>query len=194
MSDARTITLDTPNYRVRTLRPDDACESWTRWLLDPTATRMLNAAPRALTIDEIRGYIARFDSQTRFLFGIFDKETDALVGVRSVYVDRKRRDFVDNILIGEVGARGKSARRESSDAMWRYLFEDLDLVCARCTVLAENEHMLAVVKQRGFVHEHTSYRPSATEQRQVELRHFRLDRETWRQKQKEQSAVAAAGA
>jgi len=192
MSDAPPITLDTPNYRLRTLRPDDACESWTRWLLDPDAARNLNTTPRVMSIEQIRAYIARFDSRTNFLFGIFDKETDALVGIRSVYVDRERRSFVDNILIGEVSARGKSARRESSDAMWRYLFEDLDLTCCRCAILAENEHMLAVVKQRGFVHEHTSHRPSATGTGQLELRHFRLDRDTWRQKQKEQAAARAS--
>ncbi|MBL9096065.1 MAG: GNAT family N-acetyltransferase [Alphaproteobacteria bacterium] len=174
------ITLDTPNYVLRTLSERDVSEMWTHWLADAETARLLNAKPRAFSLDELRAYVASFDSKTRFLFGIFDKQTSALVGLRSIYVDTGRREFLDNVLIGPLEARGKQARHESSSAVWRYFFETRDLVRARGTILAENKHMLAVATRRGWVHERTSHVPSATGAGLVEVHHVVLDRDTWR--------------
>jgi RimJ/RimL family protein N-acetyltransferase len=176
----RPITLETTHYQLRTLQPADATEAWARWLSDPKTALQLNAKPRHLSIPEVRAYIAKFDSNTSFLFGIFEKETQSLIGVRAVYVDPKKREFLDNILVGDPGARGKHARSESSAAVWRYFFEDRDLLVARGAIVATNAHMLEVALSRGWVHDKTSQVPAAHGAGLVELRHVRLDRDTWR--------------
>lgn len=189
----RTIRLETENYIVRTAEPADATEAWCRWLLDPAAVRQLNARPTAMTLEQLAAYIKRFDRVTGHLLGIFEKTTGRIVGIRSIYIDHKAREFLDNILIGEPDARGKTARSESTDAVLPYFFEELDLLASRCAIMASNEHMIEIVARKGWELVHTERKPSNTGGPPLELRHFRLSRETWRRKQRER-AEAQRGA
>lgn len=191
MSDHAVITLDTPNYRVRTLTPDDANESWTKWLLEPTAIQMLNARRQTMSVEALRAIIKGFDSKARYLFGIFDKASGELVGIRAVYVDLKKKEWVDNVLIGPVEARRKGAHTESTDAVGHYFFEEVGLAVVRCTVVADNKPTLAIVRRLGLIHEQTTYRASKSGAGVVELLHFRLNRETWRQNQRERALRSA---
>ena len=192
MSEGAPVFLDTPNYRVRTLTTDDASDRWTTWLLDPAAVQMLNARPQTMTVEALRGIIKDFNSKTRYFFGVFDKASGELIGIRAIYVDLKQREFVDNALIGPAEARGKGGYWESTVALFHYFFEELDLVRLRCTILADNEPMLKIVRRNGGVHEQSTYRPAKRGGHIVEVCHFRLDRETWRQGQRLAPRPAAA--
>ena len=186
------IRLETPHHIVRTVERADATERWCKWLLDPTATRQLNARPVEMTLDQLRSYIDGFNRTTTHLLGIFDKETGVIVGIRSIYIDFAHREFYDNILIGEVQARGKHARAESTDVVLPYFFEELDLESSRCSILAHNQAMIDLVARKGWVLEHTDMKEAVSGNRRVELRHYRLRRETWRQKMRERAAQAQA--
>jgi RimJ/RimL family protein N-acetyltransferase len=175
----RTIALETPHYTVRTLEPDDASESWRDWLADPDTARQLNAQPARLSLQAVRDYIASFDRTTAHLLGIFEKEGGRLIGIRAVYINQPRREFLVNVLIGERDARNKGARSETRAAMYRYFFEDLDLETARCTVLSTNAPILKVMARNGWIHERTEQRPSP-QHGTIELLHFRLPRDVWR--------------
>lgn len=137
-----------------------------------------------MTMAELGAYIARFDGVTRFLIGIFEKPADRLVGFRAIYVDHNKREFLDNILIGEPDARGKTARSESTEALLPVFFEEMNLLASRCSVMAENAHMLAIVARKGWAHEATQTRASADGGPPRQLHHFRLDREVWRAKRR----------
>ncbi|MEQ1867680.1 MAG: GNAT family protein, partial [Micropepsaceae bacterium] len=177
----RTIRLETPNYLLRTLEPSDATASWGDWLTDPAAAQNLNARPVHMTIADIRAYVDKFDRATSHLLGIFAKETNALIGIRSIHIDWQRREFLVNVLVGESEARNKGARGETRTVMYRYFFEELGLDAARCSVLSTNAPMLDVMKRNGWLHEHISRKPEANGQGDVELHHFRLTRDAWRQ-------------
>ena len=185
---SRTIRIETPHYIVRTVDASDATERWCKWLLDPATCRQLNMAPTEMSMDRLRAYIARFDRSTSHLLGIFEKESGLIVGIRSIYVDHGAKAFLDNILIGEVEARGKHARAESTDAIQPYFFEALGLESARCTILGHNSHMLEIVARKGWVHEHSDFKPIAGGGQMVEIRHYRLTRETWRRRMRERAA------
>jgi RimJ/RimL family protein N-acetyltransferase len=176
----QTLSAETPHFLIRTLDVADAHESWCEWLMDARAQTNLNATPRRLTLDEIRAYIASFDRIKSHIMGIFEKETGKLVGIRAAYVDRARRECLLNTLIGEAGARGKGAQRETRYAMHNFVLEDLDLDSARASVVGENEYMLRTLSETGWVHEHTSVKPRANGKGFVELHHFRLTRDVWR--------------
>jgi RimJ/RimL family protein N-acetyltransferase len=185
---ARLVRLETPRYIVRTLGTEDATETWGDWLADPTAARNLNALPKRLSAAEVRAYIEKFDRINSDLLGIIEKETGTLIGIRANYIDWKQREFLINVLVGETEARNKGARSETRTAMYRYYFEDLDLLAARCSVVATNTAMLNVTKRNGWVHERTSRKSAADGNGAVELLHFRLPRGVWRQKEIERTS------
>jgi RimJ/RimL family protein N-acetyltransferase len=176
----RTLFAETPNFWLRTLETDDARQNACEWQLDPATQANLNAPAKRYTLPELRTYIASFDRVNSHGFGIFHKETGQLVGMRAAYVNRPHSMAVVNTLVGEVGIRGKGAQRETRYAMYQFLFEDLDLQYTCANVVADNAYMLQNLLKTGWVHENTAFKPSATGQGIVELRLFRLSRETWR--------------
>lgn len=176
------IALETPDYVVRTLEPGDASEAFREWLADPDTARMLNAPTRHLSAEAVRDYIASFDRVKAHLLGIFEKATGRLVGIRAVYVNWPRREFLVNVLVGETADRNKRARAQSSDAMYRYFFEDLDLEQARATVVADNAVTLHVMQTRNWIADGRETKPNAGGEGTVELLRFRLPRDVWRKR------------
>jgi RimJ/RimL family protein N-acetyltransferase len=184
----RNIRLETPHYIVRTLEPADATDAWRDWLTDPVAARNLNARPERLTAEALDKYIAAFNRATTHLLGIFEKETQNLIGVRAVYIDAKTREFLVNVLIGETQARNKGARGETRTVMYRYFFEEMNLETARMSVVEGNTAILKVAAENGWIHERTSQKPNVHGQGHVTLHHYRLPREVWRRKERERTA------
>jgi RimJ/RimL family protein N-acetyltransferase len=175
------IALETPDYIIRSLEPGDASDTWRDWLADPDTARMLNTQPRQMSVETARDYIASFDRARAHLLGIFEKATGRLVGIRAIYVDRKRSEFLVNVLVGDKTARSKGARSQSRAAVYRYFFEDLDLHTARATVLAQNTVVLEGMAKRGWTADGIDRRTQAVDQATaVEVRKFRLSRDVWR--------------
>jgi len=175
----RTITLETPHYIVRTLKHGDATEAWRDWLADPETARNLNTRPERLSAEAVRAYVAGFNRATSHILGIFEKKTGRLIGIRAVYVDPKRSEFLVNVLVGETDARGKGARAESREAVYRYFFEEMNLETARATIVGTNTSVLAGMSKRGWVETRVETRQSATGDGTVNLHHFRLPRDVW---------------
>lgn len=181
MNGSRAIGLDTPDFIVRTIEPSDDLARWPEWLADTDAARNLNARAGRLSEETLRQYVASFDGETSYLFGIFEKRSGSLVGIRAVYVDPEHKEFLVNVIVGE--ARGSGARTQSRDVVYRYFFEEIGLEAARASVVSTNEPVLAGMAKRGWLHEHTSLREDANGNGHIELLHFRLSREKWRRRQ-----------
>jgi len=105
-----------------------------------------------------------------------------LVGIRANYIDWAKREFLVNVLTGEVDARGRGARAESQDALYRYFFDVLGMEAVRCTVFAHNAAILKVIDEGGWELTDTTYKPAVGGGAPIELRSFRLKRETWARK------------
>lgn len=183
----RQIRLETAHYVVRTLGPGDRTEAWQDWLTDPLTSRMLNAKPERLSKEALDQYIASFDGATKHLLGIFDKETQDLVGVRAIYIDPQARAFLVNVLIDR-DARRKGARSETRTVMYRYFFEEMDLLTAYASVVEGNEPVLKVMRENGWIEGPGEAKPSATGTGSIQLRNFRLPREVWREKERQRNA------
>lgn len=184
----RTIRLETPDYIVRSVELSDVGPGWGDWLTDPQAALNLNARPVRLAEQALRDYVESFNRTTQHLLGVFEKTSGRLVGIRAVYLDPKRGEFLVNVLIGETDARGRGARTQSREVVYRYFFEDMDLHTARANVVATNETVLAGMAKRGWIHEHTDSKARADGQGIVGLHHFRLARDTWRRLDRERLA------
>ncbi len=183
----RVITLETPDYIVRTLEPGDPTEPWRAWLTDPQTARNLNARPTEMSEEIVSRYIASFNRTTSHLLGIFEKQTGKLIGIRAIYINLGRREFLVNVLIGESEARNKGARTQTRTVMYRYFFEDMNLETARCTAVADNAQILKVLEQNGWIRERTEKKTEASGDGFIQLHHFRLPRNVWRRKEAERA-------
>ena len=184
MTEPRTIRLETPHYILRTMEPSDNMVAGGGWLNDPRTARMLNARQGRIDEEGFRSYVQGFDRVTGHLLGIFEKDGGRLIGMRALYIDQKRNDFLVNVIVGESHARNKGARAETGEAMYRYFFEELGLAAAHCTVLTGNDIILNVMDRNGWVLEQRSQKPAASGQGTVELLHYRLTRDVWRERQR----------
>ena len=189
----RIITLETPDYILRTLESGDATDVWRDWLIDPQTARNLNARPEPMDEEPVRNYIASFNRTTTHLLGIFTKQTGGLIGIRAVHVDLALREFLVNVLIGETGARNKGARTQTSGVMYRYFFEDMGLETARCAAVADNAQILKVLDQGGWIRARTEKKTAASGDGFVQLHHFRLLRTVWRRKEEERATDRVRG-
>ncbi len=175
----RKIRLEAPHFIVRTVERDDVTPRWSGWLADPLKTRMLNANPITLSVDQIRRYVDDFDHVKSHLLGVFERTSGDMIGFWEVYVEWTHREFLVNVLIGERGRAALSAREESQQVICAYFFGELGLVAMRCSVLSTNTLILRVMAEKGAEHVHTSQKVSADGGPPVELRHFRLSKEAW---------------
>lgn len=176
-ANAFAIHLETEHYVLRSLDSADATASWGDWLAEPTTARALNAAPVKLDIAMIHSYVATFDRKKSHLLGIFDKASGTLVGIRAIYIDWPHREFMVNVLVGEVDARGKGARTETRNVIYHYMFEDLGLEIARVSVLSTNAPVLRLMNENGWTLIHSTQKPSASGGPMVQAHEFQLTRD-----------------
>jgi hypothetical protein len=173
------IMIETPNYIVRTLEESDDMGNWDEWIADPNTARMLNAAPRKMTADDFKKYVARFDRIESHLLGIFRREDRQLVGMFSNYIDWKRSDFLMNLIIGDVPERKTNVRHETSWRVNRYFLEHLDLKFQRATTLATNIPAIRALEEKRWTLAGRTTKLSADGKGSVEVLLYTRSREVW---------------
>jgi RimJ/RimL family protein N-acetyltransferase len=176
---ARPVRFETARYIVRSIVPDDASESWTRWGSDPEAVRWLNMPAREVSHADLLQYIATFDNRSRFLIGVFEKASGRLIGFNSIYIDWARRAYLINTLIGEADVRHKGARSETRLPIHEYFLETMDLDHSVCMVV-EGHRSLALMASWGWEIDGRSEKPSASGGAPVGILHMRLTKDSWR--------------
>lgn len=188
MSQARTqpsiprqIRLEGEHYLLRTLTPEDASDEACTWLADPKIAEMINAPPRKPSLDDLRDYIASHDGVDGLIVGIYYKARAALVGFWAIYIDWPRKEFQFNVLIGDRRPEEPGARHETEPLLYEYLFAELGLKTMRCSVLSKNRAIDERFSRAGVVPEHVTYKPSASGEAFVEIRHYSLTEERWRE-------------
>ena len=144
------VRIDAGDYLIRTLTKDDASDRWAAWIADPEVAKMLNAPTRALTKEEIKKYINRFDQQTKLLLGIFDKRTNLHIGFFSVDIDYRRSQGRINMLIGDAKYRHRGVLSMIRSYYLKYLFETLGLKKLTATALAHNQIIINLLIKRGW--------------------------------------------
>jgi RimJ/RimL family protein N-acetyltransferase len=175
------IRVDTEHYLVRSLDVADATERAGQWLADPQKAKMINAPARALSLTEMRDYIAGHDRIAGHILGIFDKANGNHIGFWAVYVDWSLQEFLANVLVGERGSAAPGARRATQRPVMAYFFEDLGLETLRFSVLSRNENVGDKIERAGLAPEHMSFTASVEGQAALEeVQHYRVSKEVWR--------------
>lgn len=174
------ITIDTPNYVVRTLQEGDDIGNWCHWLDDANTARMLNATQKKFTADDFKIYVRGFDRINNHLLGIFRRNGGELIGMFSNYINWERSEFLMNLIIGDVPERKTHVRHETSWRVNRYFFEQLDLKFQHATTLAANIPAIRALEEKSWTLSSRSTRPAADGQGEVEILHYTRSRDVWK--------------
>ncbi|MFN9358463.1 MAG: hypothetical protein ACK6A4_16865, partial [Alphaproteobacteria bacterium] len=97
--------METPNFYIRRLSPDDASDRIGSWFAQSEVAEGLNAEQRPLSKDEVRNWLASFDQQANRVNGIFDKRNDLLVAIANSQFNWDIRRVLMNIVVGEEAYR-----------------------------------------------------------------------------------------
>jgi RimJ/RimL family protein N-acetyltransferase len=173
------IRVESEHYLVRSLEPEDATDRACDWLADPAKASMINAAPRAMSLADLRAYISSHDRVRGHILGIFDKVTGHHIGFWAIYIDWENREFLVNVLVGERGSTAPGARRATQRKLMAFFFETLDLQTVRFSVLGRNTPVSGKLENAGLASEHTDYVPSATRNAFEKVEYYSVSREVW---------------
>lgn len=144
------VSLETERFRLRSLRPSDASDRYLGWIADPAVMTPLNMPARRLTMDDLRAHISGFDNRTRYLVGMFDRETGVHFGVFLVDVLPQHRLAKLQYLIGERDYRGTGAFRETAAALITHLFRACSVEKIAAQITVGNEASIAAIEALGF--------------------------------------------
>jgi len=179
---AQKIHLQSANFVLRTMEIADADRDWGRWLADPLTAHMLNAMPKALSLEERTAYVRSFDSRACHLLGIFEKARGEMVGFWSIYVDERQKAFLLNVLVGSVERRHHGAVKETRHLLYRHFFETLGMERAQCSVAAQNKRMIDFLLANCWKRTGMGRSAAASGSSEVDIHLFELTREAWRQR------------
>jgi RimJ/RimL family protein N-acetyltransferase len=149
-SDRGRILLETPNFYMRRLSPDDASDRIGAWFSQAEVAQGLNAEQRPLSRDEVRKWLASFDQQANRVNGIFDKRNDLLVTIANSQFNWEIRRVLMNIVVGEAAYRHSGVILEASVPVRDLYFEDMKLSVVTGTALSTNRTIVAFLEGTGF--------------------------------------------
>lgn len=186
------VLIDMPagRFRLRTLKPEDAKPDWLDWLSDPAVMEGLNAPTRRMTLDDLKGYVARFDQFIRSLVGIFEPRGNALIGLVMIEVDPRHALASVHMLVGNKRFWGRGAAIAAGEAVVRHCFDRRKLEKVMFCPLADNQPAIAVCLYHGLRLEgiFRAHRAGAGGRRLDQLQ-FAMTREEYLQRKKERGEV-----
>ena len=144
------VSLETPRFRLRSLRPSDASAAYLGWIGDAEVMNPLNMPARTLTLDDLKAHISQFDDRHGYLIGMFDKETGRHFGVYLIEVMVVHRLAKMQYLIGERAFRGIGAFRETAAGLVGYMFAARGIEKMAAQVATDNAASIAGLEAIGF--------------------------------------------
>jgi RimJ/RimL family protein N-acetyltransferase len=178
----KNVYIDSRDYLIRTLAPEDASACWAAWMADPEVAYMLNVKPRSMTRREIADYITTFDQRSDLLWGVFDKQTGRHIGFFTVNADFAHSQGLVNLLIGEKEFRNHGVLSAIRRQFAGYFFETLGLKTMMATALARNEIIINTLLKGGWKIDRrlANHVAAHADGARLDLCLMSLSRETWR--------------
>jgi RimJ/RimL family protein N-acetyltransferase len=144
------ILMETPNFYIRHLSPDDANDRIGAWFSQPEVAEGLNAAQRSLSKDEVRTWLASFDQQANWVNGIFDKRNDLLVTIANSQFNWDIRRVLMNIVVGEAAYRHCGVILEACVPVRDLCFEGMNMSVVTGTALSTNRTIISFLEGTGL--------------------------------------------
>ncbi|MFT3809323.1 MAG: hypothetical protein QM698_05345 [Micropepsaceae bacterium] len=176
-----TLRFETADFIMRSLVLGDESETWGAWFAEPRIAAMLNAPARARTPAQLRDYINLHDRRDRHLFGVFTKDDNRLIGIRTADIDRRRRAFSVHMVVGSDTDWGAGSMVQTTELLNNWTYETCDLLWSEASVLARNRKMVRYLIGLGWSVIGGGMIPSAADDgKLVEAVQLRRHRDIWR--------------
>jgi len=175
------VDLQTDRFRLRTLRPDDASERWAGWAKDPDIMGGLNAPVRDMDRQYLANFAAGFDNRSRYLIGVFEKQSELHIGFFLVDVDGMHRLATIHAVIGDKAWWGKGVTNECRATLLDHFFNERGIEKACAVPLTGNVAAVSTFKKQGWRLEGTlrGHRLSFADGSRLDQYQFGLLREEW---------------
>jgi RimJ/RimL family protein N-acetyltransferase len=137
---------------LRPLGKADATDTYVGWLNDPETTRGLETGSQRETVASVAEYIERYARREDALFlGIFLKKGDRHIGnVKLDPINRRHRNAVLGILIGDPAVRGQGIAPEAVRVLLRHAFGEMGLHRIDLAVAVDNPAAIRSYQKAGF--------------------------------------------
>jgi len=144
------LRVETARFRLRSLTPADATETYVKWWNDPEIQDGLNSAPHGWGRQRARRHIAQFDNKQKFHLGIFCKESLEMIGFFAIFITPHTKVAKTNIVIGEKQYWGKRLVLEVRHAMLSLLFDSWGIEKVKGEIMGRNLPSIFNYKALGF--------------------------------------------
>lgn len=181
----QSVWLESQNYFMRTLKPEDVSDRLLGWCADPEVMVPLGAEPRAYSRAEVIDYIGGFDSIGGFLLGIFVKDTGLHIGWRSIEYDGEKGWARTNPAIGDKSYRGRGVNFELRNVVYDFSFYSVGIKWMMATVYSDDMLMRRRAERAGYRAFHNVVRPhKGTDGKKREVIVLSLGERDWRAKRR----------
>lgn len=148
------VHLETNGFVLRSLTPADVTARFVEWLNDKEMLAGLNLSHLNFTLDQLKAFVGSFNNLRNYIIGIFDHETNLLVGFYTLDVGLAHK--VANITtgIGEKAYQGKGVLALTIEALLQHLYAYRDIAKVSARVLSKNRRILFnFMNAKNFVFE-----------------------------------------
>ncbi len=148
------VELESENYIIRSMRPEDITDRYLGWWTDPDIWGGTTWPLRDMTRRQHEERQARrFDNKSNFQLGIFDRENSLLAGFLDISLRSSQRWCHTNVIIGEQDYWGRRIVVEAATVVIDFAFAHWDMDRVMIETVARNMPTIYNLKKLGFVFE-----------------------------------------
>ena len=143
------VRIETENFRLRSLRPEDVTDRFVSWFGDHEVMEYVGM-PMNLSRNQINRSISKFDNKSRFVIGLFTRESGLCIGFFHVYCNFRNSSARTAVVIGEREFWGRNVVLEGRAGVLTFLFDALSIHKVWGTVYTRNLPSVFNYKAQGF--------------------------------------------
>jgi len=136
------ISIESPNYWLRSLGVFDAGAKLLGWLNDAQMLEGLNLDNLNFTPESLRQFIEGFNNRNSYILGIFSKDQEAMIGFLTIDIDHRHRMGRLTAGLGDKTFWGKDVFYEIGLALRDFFFAHRDVEKLSAYVLEHNRRMI----------------------------------------------------
>lgn len=145
------LRLETENYIIRSLTPNDITEDYVSWWSDAEVMEGVARPLKPLPKQHHQQRVAKqFDNRKSFHLGVYDKKIDLLVGFITIFANPFHRTATTNTIIGNRAYWGRGLVLECRGAVIDFIFNELRIDKLSGKPIARNAPSIFNYKAQGF--------------------------------------------
>lgn len=149
-STGKPVLLETENFILRSLKPSDSGPTFASWFTDPLVLDGLNLPAEGLNREQVRGYLAKFDNQRRYIIGTFAKPELRFIGFHQMDLVPNQRFAQISFVLGDKAYREKPRSDELTIAIVSEFIKNRNIEKIVARVKARNIRALWMMQQTIF--------------------------------------------